>query len=386
MNSRLKIIPFLNPSGASIFRVSGTTLTGEQIRRNFPTWVKANQFLSDVESTATPAKGTTQASAPHMNLTELDRESLLAVLQGLISQAKPLAPPAAPAPVVPPSPTVETARTDFLSAKTTKRLRDRTLAEYRSRLGLLRKNHGASPVATITREHLEPIIFKPGQAACTTNGNRRVLCNFFAWCKKKKFITANPVEDIDPVAEDEREPEIFTVEQVRSLLRAAQGFKKGRLVPYVALGFFAGLRPKELARLEWGVHISLHKQMIRVTSDVAKKRAKRAIEVTEPLLSWLKVCDGKPVVGKNWRQDMDRVRRLAGFKSSYVRRIDKPLLPWPKDGIRHTALSMHFRKFKDECETAYWAGNSPDMLHARYKGMVTDAEADEFWGLLPGTL
>ena len=30
-----------------------------------------------------------------------------------------------------------------------------------------------------------------------------------------------------------------------------------------------------------------------------------------------------------------------------------------------------------------WAGNSPNVVHRHYKGLVKDAEATEFWNLTP---
>ena len=33
-----------------------------------------------------------------------------------------------------------------------------------------------------------------------------------------------------------------------------------------------------------------------------------------------------------------------------------------------------------------WAGNSPNVLHRHYKGLVKEADATEFWGLTPATV
>ena len=41
------------------------------------------------------------------------------------------------------------------------------------------------------------------------------------------------------------------VDECERLLRAAEAFESGKLVPYVALCLFGGLRPFEAARLTW---------------------------------------------------------------------------------------------------------------------------------------
>src|SRR5713226_3552722 len=54
--------------------------------------------------------------------------------------------------------------------------------------------------------------------------------------------------------------------------------------------------------------------------------------------------------------------------------------------IRHTAISMYLAKHKHEGEAASWAGNSPNVIHRRYKGLVKEADANEYWNMLPSTV
>jgi hypothetical protein len=51
--------------------------------------------------------------------------------------------------------------------------------------------------------------------------------------------------------------------------------------------------------------------------------------------------------------------------------------------LRHTAISMHFAQHQHEGRTAAWAGNSPDMIHRHYKGLVSKADAAQFWAISP---
>ena len=53
--------------------------------------------------------------------------------------------------------------------------------------------------------------------------------------------------------------------------------------------------------------------------------------------------------------------------------------------MRHTAISMYLVKHKHEGEAASWAGNSPNVIHRHYKGVVKEADAAEFWSITPET-
>ena len=52
----------------------------------------------------------------------------------------------------------------------------------------------------------------------------------------------------------------------------------------------------------------------------------------------------------------------------------------------HTAISMYLARHKHEGEAASWAGNSPNVIHKSYKGLVKEADANEYWNILPKTV
>ena len=56
---------------------------------------------------------------------------------------------------------------------------------------------------------------------------------------------------------------------------------------------------------------------------------------------------------------------------------------WPKDILRHTAASMLMATWEDEGKVAATLGNSPTILHAHYRELVTRAEAKRCWGIGP---
>ena len=113
----------------------------------------------------------------------------------------------------------------------------------------------------------------------------------------------------EPIRVEREEPAILSNSQVSALLDAAVSFfplgKKlpeahkvktrypqarpdlaGFLIPYVALGIFAGIRPKELARLTWR-DIDLGLGLVTIASKVSKKRERRHIDMSDNLKDWL---------------------------------------------------------------------------------------------------
>src|SRR6185369_7527856 len=148
------------------------------------------------------------------------------------------------------------------------------------------------------------------------------------------------------------------------------------------------IRPDELARLSWD-QIDLREMHVMITASVAKKRGRRIVDIPENCLAWLRSHAKKktPIKGANWRNDFDALKAMIGFgsptevekKSNHPRK----LAPWPQDVLRHTGISCHYRLNEDEAKTASWAGNSPDMVHAHYRALVSAKDAKAFFEIRP---
>ncbi len=92
----------------------------------------------------------------------------------------------------------------------------------------------------------------------------------------------NLAERIDRPSVEDKEPEILTIAQARSLLEQSLQFG---LLPYVALGLFAGLRSAELLRLSADA-VKLDERVIVIGQAVAKKRSRRVVEMSDGLNAW----------------------------------------------------------------------------------------------------
>ena len=376
---RYSIKSFTNPSGAEVFRVTGRTPEGAQIRRNFQDKREAIGYKAELEIAALNAAQAVTVRRTRLSDDQLAQaEAAIQKLEGtshtLIQAVDFLLRNWQPSAV---AKTVKDAATEFILDKQAGKLRPRSIQDLRTRVNRLVKVHPHRLVSEIGIEEIKRIVAVPGHAARTQNGNRRVLHTFFKWCVKHNYCAANPVQNIDPAKVDESEPAILPLAAVKALLSAAMSYKEGRMVPYFALGFFGGLRPAELERIELK-KINLAARNIAVKGDAAKLRKRRNVEMSDNLIAWLLPYLHHPIVGPNWRRDFDEVRRMAGYSG---RKSEMPggenLLEWPDDVVRHTALSYHLGLHNHEGKTATWAGNSPETFHAHYKGLVSPRKRPE---------
>ena len=159
--------------------------------------------------------------------------------------------------------------------------------------------------------------------------------------------------------------------QAKALLTNAGQFG---LLPYIAIGFFAGLRSAELMRSEASA-IDLNNRVVVVSALVAKKRSRRVVEMCDALVAWLGTCTlgtEHLVDSKTFQENMAKLRTAAG------------IVNWPPNGLRHSFGSYHLSFHGDAMKTATLMGHKdPSILHNHYKALVLKTEAEKYWNLRP---
>jgi integrase len=382
--NQFRIVEFTNPSGNTVFRVTGWTLDGERVRQNFASHPEAVSRMQELEIHAanlqTAARPVVtrltpeQAAEAEAAFNQLDGKPLLdAVRYYLDNYRDPVR-----------KITVADAFERFIAECEARNLRPLTLTNLRGKTKELRDTYGKRNVSEIGADTLREVIFKPTRGPKARDNYRRAIHGFFEWARKQGYCADNPAAKITPIKADRGEPAILMPEQAAALLDAARTYKGGVVLPYTALALFAGLRPTELARLAWE-RINLKSRTITIGSDVAKMRGKRLVEISDNLREWLSpfAVAKPPIVGPNFRRDFDAVKATAGFGGRSHKSKSGELQPWTQDILRHSAISYHLARCQHEGKTATWAGNSPDMIQRHYKGLVTQAQARRFWKIEP---
>jgi integrase len=116
-----------------------------------------------------------------------------------------------------------------------------------------------------------------------TKTKNRILnynSQMFSIAREWELLAVSPLTDISRFRyrvgnHGEDEIQILTVQELTSLLNHVDS----RLVPYIAIGAFAGLRDAEMKKLKWS-EINLDKRQIEVKKWKSKTAQRRFVTIT----------------------------------------------------------------------------------------------------------
>jgi integrase len=257
----------------------------------------------------------------------------------------------------------------FNTAKQQDGASERYLKDLRNRLDTFAVDFGALKVGEILPSQIDDWLRGLKVAAQTRNNFRTVLRTLFEFAVVRGYATENAVAKTAKAKVVRGAPEIFTPEQMRTVLeKAPRDF-----VPYLAIGAFAGLRSAEIERLDWA-EIDLGQKLIHVTAEKSKSAQRRLVPIRDNLAAWLAPHSRKsgPVADpERVRVARDKTCEAAGIK-------------WPANALRHSFASYHLAHFKDAAATAAELGHtSPTMLYKHYREVVRPDAAAQWWQVGP---
>ena len=204
-----------------------------------------------------------------------------------------------------------------------------------------------------------------GWKRSTIDGVIAKIGPFFNWCVRENYISANPTKGVMRPKRDESEPCIFPPDEVARLLSVSY-YKDPKLLPYLTLGLFAGVRPEETMRLNWG---NITEHGINISGHKAKTRQRRLVTIADNLAAWLKLGGNLPP--HNRQKRLEAIRRTAG-------------VAWGHDIMRHTFASYHLAYHGSPDRTAHELGHrDTQMLYRHYRQLVTREAAEAFWAIGP---
>jgi len=121
-------------------------------------------------------------------------------------------------------------------------------------------------------------------SARSKNNARATVGAFFKFGKERAWLPKDH-DGIELVPKFKEKPhgiEIFTPWEIAQFLT----FARPEMVPFVAIGGFAGLRSAEIERLDWA-EVRLADRLIEVKAEKAKTASRRLVPITENLAKWL---------------------------------------------------------------------------------------------------
>ena len=224
----------------------------------------------------------------------------------------------------------------------------------------------------------------------------RNLSVLFTWAVSKHHMAENPCRGIRVESAKERQPPaILRTSELRKLLALAKdGFKVEAaeeeriawrkkfgsisllvppidMVPIIAVGCFAGVRPYEAARMDWEM-IDFDRKHIDLPAAVTKDGQRRIVDMSDNLVEWLFPCrkpSGK-ILPENFRRKRWALCYAMNWKAG-----------WPEDILRHSYGSYHLAKYLTADQMGH---RNARMLYAHYREVVKNSQdIIDYWMTLP---
>jgi hypothetical protein len=376
------VIRYKNRNGVTSWRVSGW-LRGVRIRKNFKTREEAGADKAAMELSAEQAASGLRSISTCLTIEQV-RESE-AAFQRLGTRSRSLSfyldyaltnyrDPVNDKPVV------EAAR-EYLALRELDHkqghLSHRQFTSFRCELRALETKFQGTLVSELTAATLTEF-FKRGQVSKKSYNNRRGLIGaFLKYCLQvKDWIAVNPIDKVPHyrgLGHRRGSAPTLTADQCAEIMKWAEENDGGKLVPFIALCLFAGIRPDlyegEISKLD-PKSVRLDTGVIHIEPEVSKVRMKRIITIQPNLTAWLQAypLDDFPIMPVGFRRL--RLKFRKHFKLSH-------------DVLRHTFISMFVGKFRSMGDAALQAGNSEAIIRKHYLDLKNPAEAEEFFSILP---
>ncbi len=259
-----------------------------------------------------------------------------------------------------------------------------------------------------------------GVSPRTRNNLRASVQTLFAFAKAQRYLPKDH-DEIDAVMVAKNavsEIEIFTPKEMAEILAHADK----QLVPFLALGAFAGIRHAEIQRLEWA-ELHFDAGIIEIRAAKAKTASRRTVPILDNLRAWLLarhrevglVCGGLDTKNEipALVETINESRRAAWAKANRVsadvlnesekrardnpaKAKDKappgaetakiegwPAFAWKHNALRHSFISYRVADIQNVAQVALEAGNSPQMIFKHYRELVRPDAAKAWFAIVP---
>ena len=252
-----------------------------------------------------------------------------------------------------------------------------TFFQCRQVLNRLVERHGRAPVVAVGHRELDAWLRSlNGLAPVTQHNHWRITRRFFNFCRDfLEVVPRNPMVKLKERRLEHVDPAVLAPEQMAACLEAAEGICDRKLLAYLALGGFAGLRTAEILRQRWeDIAWAGGEIYVRQPKRVGGWRP-RHVEILPPLQRHLEHLAGKegPVVPGG-------VRSLFTVRRAMMDKLGWPT--WPRNCLRHSFRTYHAAHFQDLPKLMLQMGHAAlGMTAYTYGGPTPRAQAAAWWSL-----
>lgn len=268
-----------------------------------------------------------------------------------------------------------------------------------------------------------------GVSPRTRNNLRRSVQSLFNFAISRKYLPKDhdEMDAVPQVKDGGGEIVIFTPKEMTEILKHADE----RVIPFLTLGAFAGIRHAEIQRLEWN-DLKFDAGIIEIRAAKAKTASRRTVPILDNLRVWLskKRKEAGPVcVYLNMASEIESLvrainaaRRAVWAKKNRVsakalkaaderaaaRRTEERKktgkrkrgtiaapgaetaaeegwvpFAWKHNALRHSFISYRVAETQDVAKVSLEAGNSPQMIFKHYRELVQPKEAKAWFAIAP---
>jgi len=259
---------------------------------------------------------------------------------------------------------------ELIAAKKADRIGERHLYDLNNRLKVFAEKFDGQMVATITSKEIDTWLRSLQVGPLTRNHYRRAVVLAFNYAVRCNYAPSNPAMGAEKARVVSKAPGILTVTETARLLEAASL----DVLPYLAIGLFAGLRRAELERLDWS-EIDFESNLIEVKAANSKTAMRRHVELRPNLRQWLlplRKLKGNITPELGFREAFEQARKAARITD------------WPQNALRHSFASYHLAHFNNAAKTALQLGHhDAEITFAHYRELVKPKDAERFWSIKP---
>jgi integrase len=273
--------------------------------------------------------------------------------------------------------TVETAGREFIASRASHDdFSKRHVSTVRQHINRFIAPFGPRPLDSIAHLEIKNYLNEIGNCGKTRNQHLITIRSFFRWSRDTQhylpYGRPTAAEQVTAPKVTRTEHEVYTPEEFTRLMV----FTPTVLVPFMALGQFAGVRSEERCRLSWHHWRADEDNKIVCDEDVTKTNKRRRIDVPPSLTLWLSAFRGtpnEPMVP--WSSPYKLTRKIA--KAAGV--------PWKQNALRAGYASYHLELFDNAALTAKNDGHTVNELETSYKSIrgVTKKAAAEIFAITP---
>jgi integrase len=194
----------------------------------------------------------------------------------------------------------------------------------------------------------------------------------FAFARDHGYLAKDDDElrEITAGSADPGEIEICTPKEMAAMMAVA--FPE--LVPAMGLGGFAGLRSKEIERLDWS-EVQLGRGFIELKRSKTKTAQRRLVPIQPNLAQWLAPYAQES--GPVWAYSTAQLGKLKAETAEAAG------LVWRHNALRHSFASYRLAQLQNASQVALETGHTVKVLFSNYRELVTPDEAKAWFAIAP---